>query len=151
MNRNIIGIIAVMTMSGATIANAKTFTYTSQGDPVAASVGGTAGDGKPFGAQYATGNSDVVMEGGQKSKNSFKCISMTQPANNAIFPVHMMCDIAAPDGTFTSAWGCTPLGPQEMSCIGGLIGKTGAYANRRGSITGHTKDTKSVGTGQWLD
>lgn len=148
MNNRINAIIALVAMSGSSAVGAQSFTYSSTASSPTIVVGGVAPDGRAFGAQAFSGTSDIMMEG-KSTKNSFKCVTMTQPANDQVFNYHMMCDVAASDGNFTSAWGCTILGKGESSCIGRMLGQTGAYAKRSGSITGHSKQTMSVGTGQW--
>jgi hypothetical protein len=148
MSNRIYGAIALAALAISSAASGQSFTYNSTATPPSMVVGGVAPDGKPFGAQAFSGTSDIMMDG-KAMKNSFKCVSMTQPANDQVFNYHMMCDVAAPDGTFTSAWGCTVLGKQESSCIGRMLGQTGAYAKRSGNITGHSKGTMSVGAGQW--
>lgn len=142
----IAGALCALTICSA--ASAQTFTYKSTANPPAMTVGGVAPDGRPFGANGFSGTSEAMMNGKAMS-SSFKCIEMTQPANDQIFNAHMMCDVVAADGTYTSAWGCTILGKDEQSCVGRLLGQTGAYAKRSGSITGHAKGMMSTGTGQW--
>lgn len=139
-------VLTALAMSSA--ASAQTFTYKSTANPPAMTVGGVAPDGKPFGANSLSGTSEITMNG-KVTTSSFKCIEMTQPANDQIFNAHMMCDVAAPDGTFTSAWGCSTIGANEQSCVGRLLGQTGAYSKRYGTITGHGKGNLSNGTGQW--
>lgn len=148
MRNRIFGAIALAALAVSSAASGQTFTYNSTSTAPSTVVGGVAPDGRAFGAQALSGTSDIMMAG-KASKSSFKCVSMTQPANDQIFNVHMICDVAAPDGNFTSAWGCSILGKEEMSCIGRLLGQTGAYAKRSGSITSHGMGTMSSGTGQW--
>lgn len=148
MRNRIHGVIALAALAISSAASGQAFTYSSSASAPSMVVGGVAPDGRPFGAQAFSGTSETMMEG-KAVKNTFKCVTMTQPANDQVFAYHMMCDVAAPDGTFTSAWGCSILGKEESSCIGRLLGQTGAYAKRGGSITGHSKGTMSVGAGQW--
>jgi hypothetical protein len=148
MKTRFYAIIAVAALASSSMASAQSFTWTSKASPPSTSVGGVAPDGKPFGAQVTASTAEGIING-QVVKNSSKCISMTQPANAQVFNVHMMCDTADSDGTYTSYWGCTILGPTEHSCIGGMLGLTGAYAKRSGTITGHIKGTTATGTGQW--
>jgi hypothetical protein len=137
MKTSFYAIIAVAALASSSMASAQSFTWTSKASPPSTSVGGVAPDGKPFGAQVTASTAEGIING-QVVKNSSKCISMTQPANAQVFNVHMMCDTADSDGTYTSYWGCTILGPTEQS-----------YAKRSGTITGHIKGTTATGTGQW--
>lgn len=149
MKARFYAIIAVAALAGTNSVSAQSFTWTATLSPPTTAVGGVAPDGRPFGATVTASTSEGMFDG-RMVKASSKCISMTQPANAQIFNAHMMCDTAAPDGTYTSYWGCTILGPTEQSCIGGMLGLTGAYAKRSGSITGHIKGNAATGTGQWI-
>jgi hypothetical protein len=122
--------------------------YTSKSNPPTMAVGGQPAAGPPFGAQAWTGTSDFVM-GGNKGTNNFSCISMTQPANSQIFNAHMMCNISDASGTYTSAWGCSGQQATGMACVGRLMGQTGAYAGRMGTISGSGKGMAQTGAGQW--
>lgn len=150
MNHPFFAMLGLALISGATTVAAQTFSYTSKNDAPAMSVGGVSPDGEPFGAQSVTGTSEMMM-GGKKSTATFKCISMTQPANDKIFDAHMMCDVADSDGTFTSAWGCTMLANDQQACVGRLLGQTGAYTKRSGSVTSQNKAGSVVGAGQWFE
>jgi hypothetical protein len=133
----------------ASSASAQSFTFQSQADNPAMSVSSTGPDGKPYGASAVAGTGETSWADGKKSKYSYKCISMSQPPRDAIFMAHMMCDVTAPDGTFAVTFGCNAMSADEMGCVGGLSGKSGAYSGRRGSLTSHGKANKSNGTGQW--
>lgn len=143
------GAILLAALAVSSAANGQTFTFNSTATPPSTVVGGVAPDGRAFGAQAFSGTSDIMMDG-KASKSAFKCITMTQPANDQVFNAHMMCDVAAPDGNFTSAWGCTIAGKDELSCIGRMLGQTGVYAKRYGTISSHGKGQMSYGTGQWV-
>ncbi len=149
MNTRVYAIVAAAALAVSNAALAQSFTWTSTGSPPSTSVGGVAPDGRPFGATVSE-STDVGTFDGRTVKSTSKCISMTQPRNAQIFQIHMMCDTAATDGTWTSAWGCTMLGENEQACIGRMQGLTGAYAKRTGNITGHLKGNTSTGTGQWI-
>jgi hypothetical protein len=149
MKNRLHAIIALAAMASSSAVSAQNFTFNSTSSPPSMVVGGVAPDGKPFGAQAFSGTSEGMSEG-KALKNSYKCVTMSQPANAQVFNVHMMCDVAAPDGTYTSAWGCSVLGPTELSCVGRMLGQTGAYANRTGSILSNSKGNTATGTGQWI-
>jgi hypothetical protein len=131
-------------------ASAQTFTYQSQGD-TPTNVGMVAPDGRPVTGSYLTGNGATTWADGTKSKYSYKCVSTTQPPNNTIYTVHMICDATAADGNFSATFGCNLIDAKgtEVSCVGGLYGKTGRYSGRRGTITNHRKADVSGGTGEW--
>jgi hypothetical protein len=141
---------AALISIAASDASAQTFTYQSQGDPPT-TVGTTAPNGTPITGSYLTGNGATAWADGKKSKYSYKCVSTTQPPNNTIFMAHMICDVAAVDGNFTATFGCNPMDTAgtEVSCIGGLYGKTGRYSGHRGTLTNHRKGETSGGTGEW--
>lgn len=150
MKTHISAIIALALITSATTASAQAFSYSSKSNPPMMAVGGVAPDGVPFGAQSVTGSTETMM-GGKTVSSTFKCISMTQPGNDKIFDAHMMCDVTASDGTFTSAWGCNTMGKDQQACVGRLLGQTGAYANRYGSVTTHNKAGVGAGAGQWFE
>lgn len=145
-------IAAAVTALSTTAAQAESFTYQSQGDAPTV-VGGTTPEGIPFGGSYVTGNGATSWADGTKSKYSYKCVSTVQPPRDAIFMVHMACDVTAADGTFSATFGCNPIAGKadQQGCVGGMLGKSGRYAGRRGSVTNHGKGTVSLGTGQWYE
>lgn len=65
--------------------------------------------------------------------------------------LHGVCDGASEDGDYTVYTGCNFLDAEmtTMSCVGGLIGKTGDLAGRTGTVTLYSKGSASNGTGQW--
>jgi hypothetical protein len=130
--------------------NKFTFESTSEA-PV--SVGGISPTGARYGGNYLTGTSKAKYENGKMTTSKYTCISMTQPPTDAIFKVHMMCDVDEAGNTFTAVMGCQFLKADgsEMSCIGGMQGKTGAYKGRSGSMTNHSTGSKASGTGQWFN
>lgn len=150
MHKHVSAMIALALIASASTASAQTFSYTSKSNAPMMAVGGVTPDGVPFGAQSLTGTTETMM-GGKSTSASFKCITMTQPTNDKLFDAHMMCDVTAPDGTFTSAWGCDFMGPDAQACVGRLLGQTGVYAKRYGSVTSQNKAGSAVGSGQWSE
>jgi len=67
--------------------------------------------------------------------------------------MHGACDIVSKYRTFSAPIVCNFVDKAgtETSCVGGLVGKTGAYAGRRGTLTLHGKGAAAKGTGQWLE
>ena len=102
---------------------------------------------------YWTGASTVTMADGSVNESTFTCVSTSQPPRDSIFMVHGVCDGTGADGDYTVYSGCNIMDPEagEMSCVGGLIGKSGNYAGRRGVLTIHSKGGASAGTGQWFE
>ncbi len=132
-------------------AMAQSFTFKSTSNAQNA-LGGNGQNGVPYSGGYWTGSSSGEMADGQKTNTTFKCVMMTQPPKDSLFEAHMLCDITAANGTYSATMGCMFVNPakQEVSCIGGLYGTSGAYEGRRGSITNHAKGSVSTGTGQWF-
>jgi hypothetical protein len=139
---------AVAAISLAAPAAAQTFTFQSEGKP-STTITIPGPEGKPYGAAAFNGSGSTTWADGKKTTYTYTCISMSQPPNNSIFQSHMMCDVVAPDGTFAATFGCNAMAADEMGCVGGLTGKSGAYANKRGGLTSYGKGMKSWGTGQW--
>lgn len=147
---NAISLAAVLAVTASNPAFAQSFTFESSGPP-ATTVGATAPDGSPFGGSWLTGSGSTSWSDGAKAKYDYKCVAMTQPPRDTIFHSHMICDVAASDGNFSATFGCNPIAKDgsTMGCVGGLMGKTGRYAGKRGSVTNYRNGDKAMGTGQW--
>ena len=145
-------IVAATAALSTTAAQAESFTYLSQGDTPTV-VGGSTPEGVPYGGTYLTGKGATTWADGTKSSYSYKCVSTVQPPRDAIFVAHMACDVTAADGSFSATFGCNPIAGKadQQGCVGGLLGKSGRYAGRRGSLTNHGKGSVSLGTGQWYE
>lgn len=141
--------VAAAALCGAALAQTFTFESTSQ-EPM--TLGASTPEGSVAGA-YWTGASTVTMADGSVNNSTFTCVSTSQPPRDSIFMVHGVCDGTGAEGDYTVYSGCNILDPAagEMSCVGGLIGKSGDYEGRRGVLTIHTKGGASVGTGQWFE
>jgi len=130
---------------------AQTFTFVSTSEaPV--TLGATTPEGSVAGA-YWTGASTATQADGTVNKSTFTCVSTSQPPRDSIFMVHGVCDGTGAEGDYTVYSGCNIMDADagEMSCVGGLIGKSGEYEGRRGVLTIHSKGGDSVGTGQWFE
>ena len=141
--------VAAATLCGGALAQTFTFQSTSE-EPT--TVGATTPEGSVAGA-YWTGASTVTMADGSVNESTFTCVSTSQPPRDSIFMVRGVCDGTGADGDYTVYSGCNIMDPEagEMSCVGGLIGKSGNYAGRRGVLTIHSKGGASAGTGQWFE
>jgi len=153
---SIVAFVAVfwLVISGAALAQSgdTKFTLTSKNNPIT-SIGGDGKNGIPYSGWHWTGNSTRETSDGKKTESTYSCVMMSQPPKNTLFQLHMLCDLKASDGTFSSILGCTLMDPAttELSCVGALLGSSGAYADRRGNMTLHAKDGVSTGTGQWFE
>lgn len=143
--------VAIISLMGASVAQAQTFTFksTDSNDPKV--IGGVGVDGKDYVAASWSGTSNVKNADGTSYKSSFSCMSMTQPPNSQIFETHVVCDMTSPRGNASMVFGCIPLNAEktEMNCMGGMSGKSGTYKDRSGTITTHITGNGSSGTGQW--
>lgn len=135
---------------GSGMAQAQSFTFESKNDP-GTTVGATAPDGSAIMGVYGTGTSTVTWPDGKKTVDKYTCVSMTQPPHNTIYAVHMICDGKSAGGDYAVVAGCQFMNAQrtELGCSGGLWGKTGSYAGRRGGITWGGSNSASSGVGQW--
>ncbi|OAO03087.1 hypothetical protein A8B75_00760 [Sphingomonadales bacterium EhC05] len=125
-----------------------TFTFTSKSmDPVVMSA-----EGSPYVGSYLSGTNMVRYSNGKTTSSRYSCVSMSQPPKDQIFDLHMICDGTDKEGSWSATMGCTIIdaAKDEMSCIGALYGKSGAYAGRRGSLTNHGIGNDASGTGQWF-
>jgi hypothetical protein len=134
----------------ATAAQAQSFTFQAT-QTKAIATGSTAPDGTPFGGVYSTGTQVIAMADGKKATESYSCIGTTQPPRDAVFQFSTICDSTGPNGDTSSVWGCNFISRErnEVSCVGGIYGKTGAYAGKRGTVTWHGLNGNGPGTGQW--
>ncbi|NNC37866.1 MAG: hypothetical protein EX271_03005 [Acidimicrobiales bacterium] len=133
-------------------AQAESFTYEATQTSFK-TIGGVGPDGTQYVGGYAEGESTAVREDGRKTKSTFVCVSTSQPPNAKIFDYHMMCDITEGESSFSAVFGCqiNSEDGSESSCVGGMTGKTGDYAGRRGNVSSYGKDGTSKGSGQWFD
>jgi len=114
-------------------------------------VGGDGTGPNSFAASYITGTTSTAYATGETRNGKYKCISMTQPPNDKLFDMHMLCDVNDKKGSYSATFGCTIIdaATNNFSCVAGLYGNSGAYAGRRGTVTNHTVGSKATGTGQW--
>lgn len=134
--------------------SAQSFTYEVDIAPPTF-VGGLGPDGS-YGRGGTTGGPyTTTLANGDTATGTLTCVGMDQPPSTSLFAVHLACDAVATDGsTRTSVlYGCNPIGEDDgpLSCVGGIEGKTGPNAGRRGSVTLHLRGENSVGTGQWYE
>jgi hypothetical protein len=136
----------------ATAAQAQTFTYTTTQTKVV-NTGTPVPGGAPIAGTYQTGTQVVTTADGKKVTESFTCIGTTQPPRDSVFQFSSVCDSTGPNGDTSSVWGCNSVSTErnEISCVGGVIGKTGSYAGRRGTMTFHGVGGSGSGTGQWYN
>ena len=137
---------------GATAAQAQTFTFQAT-QTKAVSTGAAAPDGSMIGGLYSTGSQVITMADGKRVTESYTCIGSTQPPRDAVFQFSTVCDSTGPSGDTSSVWGCNFVNRErtEVSCVGGLIGRTGSYAGKRGTVTWHGVNGNGPGTGQWIN
>lgn len=140
-------ILASAMMAGA--ASAQAFTFTSTTDE-STNLGTSTAQGTIAGAFWSGTTTTNYVDGGTV-ESTYQCVSMSQPPRDAIFMMHGVCDGTSEQGDYTVYTGCNLMNEDgtEMGCVGGLIGKSGEYAGRSGSVTIHAKDGASSGTGQW--
>lgn len=129
---------------------AQSFTFESKNDAPSI-VGTTAPDGAPIMGVYGTGTSNITWADGKKTVDRYACVSMSQPPHNTVFAVHIICDGKNAGGDYTVTAGCQFLNAArtELGCSGGMWGKSGSYAGKRGGITWHGSNAASTGVGQW--
>ena len=146
--------VAAMAFAGATVAQAQpaadTFTFQSQTSNVV-TVGSDGTGPNPFSGSYVTGTSEAAFANGTNIASNHTCVSMTQPPTDSLFDVHMFCDVTNSQGSYSATFGCTiiDVATVNLSCVGGLYGKSGAYEGRFGTITNHSVGGAATGTGQW--
>ena len=150
MSKLIIYLTFTMVVLGVGTANAQYFTFEGKNDP-ATVVGGVGPKGEGAIGTFGTGSSVATNADGSKMKSTSTCVSLTQPANNHIFDAHLVCDLESADATFMVIAGCNVINAEsrELSCVGGMAGKTGDLEGRRGTVSWHAKGDVAKGAGQW--
>lgn len=143
-------ILASLALSAASFA-ADTFT-TSSTSEVTSAISLSMGDGSTVAAVSNKGSSKAAYADGSKTTSTFVCQAQTRPPHENFRTVGL-CDVTDSSGdTFGILFGCNPTNQEETesNCWGGMVGKTGAYEGRSGTITWHgAEDGKSNGSGQW--
>lgn len=135
-------------------AFAQSFTYDVVWEPVDF-VGGLSGPNGEVsgGAGIVNGRYTTKFDDGSTEKGTVRCIGQDQP-DNALFDLHLSCDTKDSSGTASLIYGCNYIGepgPETpLGCVGGIEGKTGEAAKRRGGLTMEWYSTANArGTGQW--
>jgi hypothetical protein len=136
----------------ATAAQGQTFTFQAV-QAKAVQTGAAVPGGTPVAGVMSTGTQNVTMADGKKVTETYTCIGSTQPPRDSVFQFSTVCDATGPNGDTSSVWGCNFVSMErnEVSCVGGLVGKSGSYAGRRGTMTFHGINGSGPGTGQWIN
>ena len=135
-------------------ALAQSFTYDVIWEPFDFVGGMTGPNGETGGgAGIVSGTYTTTFEDGSVQKGSVRCIGQDQP-DNGLFDLHLSCSTDDATGKASLIYGCNYLGkpgPETpLGCVGGIEGKTGEGAKRRGGLTMEWySDTNARGTGQW--
>lgn len=136
-----------------TSATAQSFTYEVTWQPVESIGGMTGSDGPQYSGGVVDGTYVTSYATGESSTGSVRCVGMDQP-DGGIFAIHLACTTTEESGSGSLVYGCNFLGepgPETpLGCVGGVEGKSGQFANRRGSLTMEWYSAgQSRGTGQW--
>lgn len=145
----IISGVCIFAISGA---QAEKFTFNSTSETIT-EVGVTAPSGAMVGGATVKGVSTTVSEDGTTATSNFTCLSSSRPPHET-FRTNGVCNSDDGSGNaFGIIFGCNPANADntENDCWGRLIGASGTYKDRSGSITWHGKEDSSSGTGQWSD
>lgn len=138
----IIGVIVIA--FSASTAHAQSFTYTAKN-----SASSQIGD---IGTQ-SKGEVKFTYASGKKETGTYECVSMKSPKNSKMFYFHLSCQTKVNDGSFSLIYGCDDLKAKgaDVSCIGEMKGKTGAYKNKQGNLSQYEKNGEIIGSGQWFE
>ena len=134
-------------------AVAQSFTYDIVWEPVESIGGMTGPDGPQYRGGVVSGKYTTTFEDGTVLRGDVRCVGMGQP-DGGIFRIHLTCSFSDGEASGTSVYGCNFLGEPgpdtPLGCVGGIEGKTGDFAGRRGSLTMEWYTDKNArGTGQW--
>ncbi len=144
---------AAMLLTG--LARAETFSFTSTTE-VTSQILIPMPTGVVDASTWFKGSSSGVFSKRGEVSSTFVCSSMTNPPNET-FAAGTRCDVTEKDGsTFAIYAGCNFVNKErtESICLGGLIGKTGAYKDRAGTISWNQKQSgpstgAATGAGVW--
>ena len=140
------GVWLVLSTASAFAAD-EIFTFTSTSEPGTTIEGTFRGTAGVAGAVSGTSQGKFV-ESGEELANTFDCVAMSQPPGGT-FMSNVVCEVTGLTGAYQVFAGCNVVGEEEQSCVGGLVGVSGEYEGRRGSITWHAQGNASKGTGIW--
>jgi hypothetical protein len=155
MKKAAFSIIAATALTFGGAAYAQSFTFDVVWKPVE-SVGGLTGpDGPQYGGGVVSGSYTTTYADGTKTSGTARCVGMGQP-HGSIFAIHLSCTTTEGKDTATEVYGCNYIGKPgpdtPLGCIGGIEGKSGPYAGRRGGLTMEWySKTGARGTGQWYE
>ena len=142
--------IAGGTMVLATVSHAESFSFTSTSK--ATNQISIPFPKRPGGSRWIAGKTNVVDSKRGKLTNTFVCSSMSN-APSDLFDLRVHCDVTEKEGeTFGIYGGCNYVNTERsvFNCVGGLIGKAGAYKGRVGSITwNQNREGAASGAGVW--
>ena len=147
MKRSIL--LTAMICASASAQAAEPETYTVKVEQTSLVVLGAENETR---AGYSTGKGMSTWADGKQTHGTNTCAFMTQPPKHNKFTLRQVCDVEDDRGTFSVIAYCNPPkgDPGAMSCVGELVGKTGAYAGRRGRQTSYGKGGKASIAGYWL-
>ena len=145
MNKIIAFFPAAALLCMASVVQAQSATYVTTGGDQTTT--GTA----EFGASMQVGTSVATYSDGSKRSENWTCIGATNPPNDKTFDVHFVCDLSSSQGTYSINFGCQNLPDGSQGCVGGLLGKTGAYAKKVGATTWMGTGGTGSGTIHWKD
>jgi hypothetical protein len=133
-------ILAALLVGGSALAaQAETFTFSGTTTSVN-SVSVTSPRGTRTGGGYSESRGTVTYAGGKTVESAARCVGWSGPPGD-IFS-HGVCNLTDSAGTNSVGFRCLPDAKMtnEQSCVGGIWGTGGAYANRTGTLTWHSKD-----------
>lgn len=148
MLKSIIVPLVVLGLLSGTHANAQNFSFDAKRNEITP-LGGIGPEGALYtGASYS-GTYTAKFDGEKPTKGTYKCVVTSQPPG--LFQSHTACTMKQSDGSFTSAWGCNALNAEgtEMTCVGGLFGRSGRFEGLRGGAANHVKGADSEGVGHF--
>jgi hypothetical protein len=131
-------------------AHAGAFTFTST-STVSNVVTSQIPDGPMLSAVTLSGQTQTRFADGTTARATFTCQSMATPGGEN--DLRGLCDVTEGANTYSVAYQCADsnAAAQEAFCWGLLIGETGRYAGKTGSVTWIGNPGSSAGQGAWKD
>lgn len=139
----------LLAFAASAYAEPEAFTFNSQFD-TEVSVGTEMPEGHSLSALAGKGTAEITGLAGKPIIASAACVAWSEPPESE-FDIRYICDYDSGAGDWTQIASCdvTPTESQGANCWGKLVGKSGTYSGRTGSMTTYIINNGATGIGYW--
>ncbi len=141
--------VGLLISATSAIAAPEAFTFKSQFE-TEVSVGTEMPEGNTMSALAGNGTAEITGQGDQTILAQASCVAWSEPPESE-FDIRYICDYKSGAGNWSQIAYCDiePSESQGANCWGKLVGKTGRYNNKIGSITTFIINNGATGIGYW--